>query len=184
MRPQRVRRRTRSAPREGEETAAPSGEDDPGPASLGDEGESAGLLGSGSGGVDLKASLVRLLLSMAAVVLLIYAVRWYLKRSPKRNGLPEGDMKALGYLRLGNYGVHEVSVGSRIWFLGESEKGLFLLGEADPGELRAGGEEEVELPDSVFRKILDDSDVLGGPGAARDTSRSWLDGLRWRTARR
>lgn len=147
--------------------------------------DGSGLFSQGeNASVDLKASFIRLILSLAAVTALIFTTRFFLRRAGNRKNLPEGHMKTIAYMRLGNgRGVHEVQVGDRIWFIGESERGLHLLGEFTRHELEVLEGEDLDGTDSDFQRLLKEGLELGNEEYPL-RERGWLDALRWRTARK
>ncbi len=143
------------------------------------------LEGGGEGSPDLGSSLIKVVLSMGVVVLLVLATRAFLKRSRARAG-GGGDtyLKVIGYTRLGNgTGVHEVRVGERVWFIGEGEKELRLLGDFDLSELELSRLVREEGDGGVFARELEE-DLAAGSGEWCGTlPRGWLNALRWKTAR-
>lgn len=195
------RRVAASTPGAGGATAGAEGAEDPGTgdgagaeltpaAGAGEEEAGAGAgnlyLEGGSESVpDLGGSLIKVVLSMGVVVLLVLATRAFLKRSRARAG-SGGDtyLKVIGYTRLGNgTGVHEVRVGDRVWFIGEGEKELRLLGDFDLSELELSRLVREEGDGGAFGRELEE-DLAAGSGEWRGTlPRGWLNALRWKTAR-
>ncbi len=134
---------------------------------------------------DLGGSLIKVALSLGVVVLLVLATRFFLKRSRARvEGGGDTYLKVLGYTRLGNgTGVHEVQVGERVWFIGEGERELRLLGEFDLSELELSRLVKEAGDEGGFARELE-GNLEAGSGEWRGTvSRGWLNALRWKTAR-
>lgn len=169
----------------GEEGSAPGDAASPGH-TAGGEGAYPSLQGGGDAVPDLGGSLIKVVLSLGVVFLLVLATRAFLKRVRAREGRENGDtyLKVLGYTRLGNgTGVHEVQVGERVWFIGEGERELRLLGEFDISELEISRLAKEGHDEGGFARELE-GNLTTGAGEWRGTvPRGWLNALRWKTAR-
>lgn len=98
------------------------------------------LLVLGEGGTDDLSSvpgvsvfsILRMVLTLAAVALAIYGVVYLLKRISRPRVADDPFLKTLASVPLGvNRSIHVVSVGSKAWLVGSAENGVNLIGEID-----------------------------------------------------
>ena len=127
---------------------------------------------------DLGATLLRMVLVLAAVCLLAYgALRWGLKRfvAPQRAG--GGAMEVLARLPLEpRRALLVVRVGRRMLVLASSEAGISRVGELDPREAAeifacadtGAGEEEEQAGGTAFAAALRAQAIE--PGARQDAA--------------
>jgi|GEM_PF-3584295 flagellar biogenesis protein FliO len=134
--------------------------------------------------LDLWGSLLKVFLGLVAVIVLIMVVRLLAGRKTGRKGnLAPGRLEVVGYTPLGPAsGIYEVRVGNRILMVGEAEKGLSLLGEADAESLVRA--EDAELLEDEFLALL--REEMASPSRPDPASgrRPLLEELKWKTARK
>ncbi len=133
---------------------------------------------------DLGGGLLRVFAGLTAVVLLIMVVKRLAgRRATRRGGFAHGRLEVVGYTPLGPAsGIFEVKLGNRILMIGDSEKGLTLLGEVDVESLVRA--EEAELLEDEFLTMLREEMEPAARPEPPSVKRPFLEELKWKTARK
>jgi len=140
-------------------------------------------LGEGGGGLGIAAaplastfSVFRVLLTLGAVALAIYALVFLLKKISK-GPRPASDpfLKVLATAQTGaNRSVHVVSLGSQAWLVGSADHGLNLIGEINDKQiidalLLEDSRRSAEAPGGArrldFKSMLNRFGISSNPGA-------------------